>query len=154
MLLSMHPDISYLSGDLESPDAMVRLDLTQIELPDRRFDLVLCSHVLEHIPDDEKAMREMYRVTKPGGPAIIQVPLYGPTTYEDSSILTEEGRQKAFGQRDHVRKYGEDIVARLERAGFAVVAQRPVELVPPDLRDFMGLKNQIILECRRPGEAG
>lgn len=152
-LLSMHPDISYLSGDLESRDAMARLDLTQLELPEKRFHLVLCSHVLERIPDDEKAMREMYRVTAPGGYVIIQVPLYGPTTYEDPSIVTYEERLRAFGQRDHVRKYGEDIVIRLGKAGFVVVARQTVELVPPDLKDFMGLRNQIIMECQRPIKA-
>jgi len=99
------------------------LDLTAIDAPDQSFDVVLASHVLEHIPDDGCAMREIRRVLAPGGWAFLVVP-FDPdrqVTYEDPSITTEEGRKAAFGQEDHVRWYaGEDFEKRLERAGFSV----------------------------------
>lgn len=114
------PGVDYLSVDLESPLAMVRLDLTKISYEDGCFDLIYCSHVLEHIPDDRKAMAKLHRVLRPGGWALIQVPVFGETTYEDFSITTPEDRLRHFGQEDHVRKYGHDITERLRSAGFAV----------------------------------
>jgi SAM-dependent methyltransferase len=117
----------YLSIDLDGP-AMRRMDLTALDLPDASKTLVWCSHVLEHIPDDRKAMREMWRVLRPGGLAVIQVPLRGPTTYEDSSITTPQERRKAFMQEDHVRIYGMDVAGRLQQAGFTVDARSALHL--------------------------
>ena len=102
---------------------MVQLDLTEIGYPEASFDVIVCAHVLEHIPSDVKAMKEMFRVLSPGGLVVVQVPLYGQTTYEDFSITSERGRLAAFGQRDHVRKYGLDLQNRLAGAGFHV---RPI----------------------------
>lgn len=117
----------YVCGDLEpgrydyyaNP---IHLDLLDINFPDNSFDLILCCHILEHIPDDAKAMREIYRVIAPGGIAILQVPVSKKLdkTYEDFSYRTAEERLASFGQRDHVRIYGMDYTERLIKAGFSV----------------------------------
>ncbi|HVF09405.1 MAG TPA: methyltransferase domain-containing protein [Abditibacteriaceae bacterium] len=121
-LLQSFPDVEYLSADLESPLAMVKMDVADIQFPDNSFDVILCYHVLEHVPDDVQAMRELYRVLKPGGWAILQSPLEleRAATYEDSSITAPHEREQAFGQRDHVRLYGRDYKDRLEKAGWTV----------------------------------
>jgi SAM-dependent methyltransferase len=100
-----------------------KADITSIPFENNYFDVVLCNHVLEHIPDDRKAMSEMYRVMKPGGWSILQVPIdYNrPSTYEDFTITTPAEREKAFGQTDHVRWYGRDYLNRLESVGYKVV---------------------------------
>jgi SAM-dependent methyltransferase len=104
------------------PAGTQNVDLTSMPYPDEKFDAVLCVHVLEHIPDDHIAMREIYRVLKSNGWAIIQVPLdkNRKETYEDFSITDPKEREKAFGQFDHVRWYGLDYKNRLEAAGFEV----------------------------------
>ncbi len=116
------PSIEYITADLMMEDVSVKIDLTDIQLPDARFDGIICSHVLEHIPNDALAMREMRRVLKPGGWAILQVPIslsFG-ATYEDFSITDPQDRERAFGQNDHVRIYAMDYVDRLKSAEFAV----------------------------------
>lgn len=144
-ILSHVPGVSYLSADLSGKGVMVQMDLTDIQYSGASFDLIVCSHVLEHIPDDSKAMAEMFRVLSPGGVALIQVPLYGDSTYEDFSITSEEGRLAAFGQKDHVRKYGSDIDGRLRGAGFDV---RSVVLPgDADLCYKLGLKKTPLFEC-------
>lgn len=115
-------NLEYISADLDSSLAMVKMDITSIQFEDNTFDVVLCSHVLEHVLDDQKAMRELFRVLKPGGWAILQSPL-DPTrdkTFEDFNIVSPDDREKAFGQSDHVRIYGRDYKDRLEAAGFTV----------------------------------
>jgi len=112
---------NYITADLESPLAKVKLDVLQMPFAESEFDVVFCNHVMEHVSDDLLAMHEIYRVLAPGGWGIIQVPLFYPlseTTYEDSSIITPAEREKAFGQDDHVRKYGKDYINRLQSAGF------------------------------------
>jgi hypothetical protein len=120
--LQQHPYINYVSGDLFSRDVMINLDLTKIPYPDRCFDVIYASHVLEHIPDDQIAMKELVRVLKPDGWAILQVPIdmTREVTYEDFSIVTPAEREKAFGQPNHVRIYGRDYRERLKKAGFCV----------------------------------
>ena len=110
----------YITADIESPLAKVKMDIHQIPFPDNHFDAVLCNHVLEHVADDIKAMSEIHRVLKPGGWAIMQVPFFSPipeTTYEDTSITNPRDREKAFGQDDHVRMFGKDYAQRIARAG-------------------------------------
>lgn len=112
---------NYITADLYSPDAMVKMDITNIQYPERSFDVVICNHVLEHVSDDLKAMREFYRILKEDGWAVLLVPVADmEKTYEDFTITTEVGRLKAFGQEDHVRKYGRDYTERLKSAGFKV----------------------------------
>jgi SAM-dependent methyltransferase len=118
---SKTPHVDYLSADLNDPRAMVRMDITAIPEADNTFDAIYCSHVLEHIPDDRKAMSELLRVLKPGGWAILQVPVEDrDATFEDWSVQTPEERERAFGQNDHVRIYGRDYQERLRMAGFQV----------------------------------
>lgn len=114
---------NYLTADLYNPSAKIKMDITDIKENDEVFDIIICNHVLEHVIDDRKAMREFYRVLKRGGWAILNVPVInGEKTYEDFSINTEEGRLKAFGQGDHVRAYGRDYIDRLREVGFKVSA--------------------------------
>lgn len=112
---------NYLTADIESPLAKVKLDVLQMPFAEAEFEVVFCNHVMEHVSDDLQAMREIYRVLKPGGWGIIQVPLFYPLpeiTYEDTSIVAPAAREKAFGQDDHVRLYGKDYLTRLRTAGF------------------------------------
>lgn len=110
--------LRYTTTDLMMPGVDVRASLTDLPLSTNTYDLIYCSNVLEHIPDDAAAMRELFRVLKPGGLAIIQVPVQGETTLEDPTVTTPEERDRLFGQPDHVRFYGRDIKGRLESAGF------------------------------------
>jgi ubiquinone/menaquinone biosynthesis C-methylase UbiE len=110
----------YITADIESPLAKVKMDIHQIPFPENHFDVVLCNHVLEHVKDDIKAMSEINRVLKPGGWAIMQVPFFSPipeVTYEDVSITNSREREKAFGQDDHVRMFGKDYAKRIQRSG-------------------------------------
>ena len=109
----------YLSIDKYGP-AMQQMDLVSLELPDKSFDFVWCSHVLEHIEADQDAINEIHRVLAPGGVLLAQVPIWRIVTYEDKSIQSEDDRLREFYQRDHVRLYGLDIVSRFQKAGFDV----------------------------------
>ena len=110
----------YITADLYK-NAMVKMDITDIQEPDESFDAVICNHVLEHVHDDKKAMNEFYRILKKEGWAILLVPIANmDRTYEDPSIKTDGARFWAFGQNDHVRKYGKDYIDRLKSAGFTV----------------------------------
>lgn len=119
----------YLSVDLFA-EAMAKMDITALDLPDESKSLIWISHVLEHVPDDAAAISEMYRVLKPGGAAVVQVPVWRETTYEDFSITDPQERIKHFYQADHVRLYGMDIVERFEQGGFEVEVHRAQDLGP------------------------
>lgn len=142
-------DVNYISGDLLMPEAMVRLDLTDMQFWDEKFDLILCSHILEHIPDDRKAMSEMFRVLRKGGFLLVMVPTFGTETYEDFSIVDPVERRKHFGQEDHVRKYGLDIVTRLGGAGFKTKIWPQAEEVSKEILEFTSSARRIIFECRK-----
>ncbi len=144
----------YLSADLASPRAMVKMDITDIQYPDDAFDVIYCSHVLEHVPDDHKAMRELHRVLKPDGWAILLVPIREKVTQEDLSITDPEERTRLYGQHDHVRQYGADYVDRLRAAGFTVNVTRSKELYSAAERIRMGLLGQSIYYCTKEGGAG
>lgn len=115
-------NLDYLSIDLESPLAMKKMDITQLALPDASFDVIFCNHVFEHIPADRQAMRELRRVLKPGGFAILQTPvdLNRAVTDEDPSISDPEERLSRFGQVDHIRVYGRDFFDRLRETGWTI----------------------------------
>ena len=119
----LQSNLNYLTGDLVSPLADMHFDLHSIPLEDNRFDVVFCNHVLEHVDDALQCMKELYRVMKPGGWGIMQVPLdmSREATYEDPSIVTPEEREKHFWQKDHVRLFGQDYTEWLRKAGFTVV---------------------------------
>ncbi|MFN5910129.1 MAG: class I SAM-dependent methyltransferase [Bacteroidota bacterium] len=115
-------NIAYLTGDLVSPLADLHFDLHDIPLEDDRFDVVFCNHVLEHVADANKCMRELFRVMSPGGWGIMQVPqdFTRETTLEDPAIQSPEDREKYYWQKDHVRLFGRDYPEWLRRAGFTV----------------------------------
>lgn len=114
--------LDYTTTDLNSPLADVKADICNLPFDDNTYDIIFCNHVLEHIPDDTKAMQELYRVLKPGGMGIFQIPqdLSRATTFEDNTITDKAERAKIFGQYDHVRVYGRDYFDKLRRIGFNV----------------------------------
>ena len=115
-------NLNYLTGDLVSPIADIHFDLHDIPLEDNRFDVVFCNHVLEHVEDANQCIKELYRVMKPGGWGIMQVPLdyTREITYEDPSITSPEEREKHFWQKDHVRLFGNDYPEWFKKVGFEV----------------------------------
>lgn len=119
--LKYREGIKYHEGFYYSKDISI-IDIRELDYGDNTYDVIFCNHVLEHIPEDMKAMKELYRVLKPNGWAILQVPISKllKKTYEDLSITSEKEREKHFGQFDHVRIYGADYTERLKAAGFEV----------------------------------
>lgn len=115
-------NIDYTTTDLNSPLADVKADICNLPFADNAFDVILCNHVLEHIPNDIQAMHELYRVMKPGGWGIFQIPqdLKRDRTFEDDSITDPKERARIFGQYDHVRIYGRDYFDKLRSVGFTV----------------------------------
>ena len=115
-------NLTYITTDLYSPLADVKADLCALPFEDNSFDVIFCNHVLEHIPDDAQAMRELYRVMKKGGWGIFQVPqdINRAYTFEDDTIIDPAERTRIFGQYDHVRVYGLDYFDRLRQVGFEV----------------------------------
>ena len=124
----------YITADLESPLAKVKMDVLAIPFPDNSFDVIFCNHTLEHVTDDIKAMQELHRVLKPTGWGIIQSPInYSrETTYEDDSITEPDERAKHFGQHDHLREYGKDYAQRLQEGGFQVEEDSYVKTFSPE----------------------
>ena len=141
----------YLSADLSSPRAMEKLDITDIPYPDETFDVIYCSHVLEHVLDDRRAMREFCRVMKDIGWAILLVPITSEKTFEDSSIVAPAERLRVFGQKDHVRRYGPDYVDRLRDAGFTVHITKVKDLVDSGGAKQMGLTpaSGVVFRCTK-----
>ncbi|WP_338357284.1 class I SAM-dependent methyltransferase [Yeosuana marina] len=115
-------NLDYVTTDLNSPLADVKADICNLPFKENEFDIIFCNHVLEHIPDDTKAMQELYRVLKPGGFGVFQIPqdLNREKTFEDNSITDKKERAKIFGQYDHVRIYGRDYFDKLRSVGFKV----------------------------------
>jgi SAM-dependent methyltransferase len=138
-MFRQHLGDNYLTADLFDPRAMVKMDITNINYPDQSFDVIYCSHVLEHIQDDRKAMREFYRTLKSNGWAILLVPITTEVTFEDPAITEPAERLRVFGQEDHVRSYGKDYADRLRDAGFHVKVTRVDDLVQSDDKRRMGL---------------
>ena len=115
-------NLDYTTTDLNSPLADVKADICDLPFEDDSYDVIFCNHVLEHIPDDTKAMQELYRILKPSGMAILQIPqdLQRADTFEDNSITDRNERAAIFGQYDHVRIYGRDYFDKLRTIGFKV----------------------------------
>lgn len=115
-------NLDYITTDLNSPLADVKADICDLPFDSDTYDVIFCNHVLEHIPDDRQAMQELYRVLKPGGMAILQIPqdLKREKTFEDDSITDRRERAEIFGQYDHVRVYGKDYFEKLRKIGFTV----------------------------------
>jgi len=146
-------NLSYTTGDIESPIADVKMDIKQIPFNENQFDVIICNHVLEHIDDEQKALKEILRVLKPNGWAILQVPInYSlETTFEDNSIVSAKDREKYFGQYDHVRFHGKDYPKRLENAGFIVKQEEYVkEFSPYLIQKYRLSPNEIIYISVKP----
>ena len=144
----------YITADIESPLAKVKMDIHAIPFPADQFAVVLCNHVLEHVADDIKAMREINRVLKPGGWAILQVPFFHPIpqiTEEDPTITDPREREKAYGQDDHVRKFGHDYADRINRSGLVAHAIPFAAELAPGLADRYGLMKGEILYVATKG---
>jgi SAM-dependent methyltransferase len=141
----------YLSADIEASAAMVQMDISDIRYPDESFDIVYCSHVLEHVPDDRRAMRELHRVLRNDGWAIIDVPIMLERTIEDPSLTDPSERTRRFGQPDHVRAYGTDYLDRLREAGFVVSARTVGDIVRQDDIQRFGLlrMKQKVFHCTK-----
>ena len=155
--LEQVPGLRYVTSDLDIDPIHptdLRLDVTNLELPDAAFDAVICSHVLEHVPDDAAAMRELRRVTAPGGFTLVMVPLAldRASTYEDAAITAPEDRRREFLQHDHVRLYARDITVRLSAPGFAVeTVDLAAELGPEGAARHGLLASDLIFLCRPVG---
>ena len=143
-------NLDYTTTDLFSPLADVKADICNLPFEDNSYDVILCNHVLEHIPDDTKAMQELYRVLKPGGMGIFQIPqdLARTKTFSDDSITDEKERAKIFGQYDHVRIYGRDYFDKLRAIGFEVIEENYTAKISPELVEKYCLaKGEIIPVC-------
>jgi SAM-dependent methyltransferase len=134
-------NLDYITADLESPLAKVKMDVHDIPFEDNTFDAVFCNHTLEHVDDDIRALTELHRVLKQGGWGIIQSPIniQRKETYEDPSVTSEKEREIHFGQKDHVREYGLDYPLRLEKAGFKVNIDKSIEQMDPEEIQRYGL---------------
>lgn len=141
----------YVTADLESPLAKVKMDIQRIPFPDDSFDVIFCNHILEHVEDDRLALREMFRVMRPGGWGILLSPVNyeREVTYEDPSITDEAGRERAFGQKDHVRDYGRDYPDRLAEAGFSVESIDYAATLAPEEVARYALRHEIVYLVRK-----
>lgn len=146
-------NLDYTTTDLNSPLADVEADICNLPFEDNSFDIIFCNHVLEHIPDDTKAMQELYRVLKSGGMGIFQIPqdLSRKTTFEDDSITDKKERAKIFGQYDHVRVYGRDYFDKLRSIGFKVdEVDYTTKLPEEDIAKYCLAKGEIIPVAHKP----
>lgn len=144
--------LNYVTTDLNSPLAAVKADICNLPFKDSEFDVILCNHVLEHIPDDTKAMQELYRVLKPGGLGIFQIPqdLNREHTFEDNSITDKKERTRIFGQYDHVRVYGKDYFNKLRSVGFRVKEiNYTQQLSPEEVEKYRLAKGEILPVCSK-----
>ena len=143
-------NIQYITTDLLSPLADVKADICNLPFKDNEYDVIFCNHVLEHIPDDTKAMQELFRVLKPGGMGIFQIPqdLSRAVTFSDDSITNQKERAAIFGQYDHVRVYGRDYFDKLRSIGFKVIEEDYTAKLSPELVEKYCLaKGEIIPVC-------
>jgi SAM-dependent methyltransferase len=143
-------NLEYITSDLESPIADVKADICDLPFEDNEFDVVFCNHVLEHIPNDTKAMQELHRVLNTGGFGIFQIPqdLNREITFEDDSITDRKERAKIFGQYDHVRVYGRDYFNKLRSIGFKVdEVDFTKKIALEKLERFALMKGEILPVC-------
>ena len=145
------PNLDYITADLESPLAKVKMDVHDIPFPENSFDVIFCNHVLEHVENDLKVCAEFNRVLKPTGWGIIQSPIYElEKTLEDPSITDPAERERLFGQRDHVRKYGKDYAERLRKSGIAIEENHFEEKLPKETVEKYALPpKEVIFLCRK-----
>jgi len=146
-------NIEYITADIESPLAKVKMDIHAIPFAENTFDVAVCNHVMEHVDDYVKATSELHRVLKPGGWAIIQSPqdLSRATTYEDASITDPREREKHFWQNDHLRLFGRDYAQELAKGSFDVKEDRFVldDLSKDEVKRFALPAEEIIYFCKK-----
>jgi SAM-dependent methyltransferase len=145
-------NLDYTTSDLNSPLADVKADICNLPFKENSFDVILCNHVLEHIPDDTKSMQELYRVLKPGGWGVFQIPqdLNREVTFEDNSITDKKERAEIFGQYDHVRIYGRDYFDKLRSVGFEVTeVDYTKQLKEIDVKKYALAQGEIIPLVRK-----
>ena len=145
-------NLDYTTTDLKSPLADVKADICNLPFKDNEFDYIFCNHVLEHIPDDTKAMSELFRVLAPNGIGIFQIPqdLSREVTFEDHIITDPKERAKIFGQYDHVRVYGRDYFEKLRKNGFDVTAvDYTKKLSKEEIEQYRLAQGELIPVCRK-----
>ena len=148
-----NPNFQYITADLYSPLADVKMDIHNIPFEDNYFDLVLCNHVLEHVEDDILALKEIKRVLKKNGFGIVMIPFYNPipeTTFQDNSIVSSKDREKHYGQSDHLRKYGNDFKIRFESSGLHIDLIKPEKfLKTSEITKHGIIKSDIIISVSK-----
>jgi SAM-dependent methyltransferase len=145
-------NLTYTTTDLNSPIADVKADICDLPFKDNSFDFIICNHVLEHIPDDIKAMQELYRVLAPSGTAIVQVPYDAKReiTFEDNTITDQSERTRIFGQYDHLRVYGMDYFKKLSSIGFNVNALNYTSSISSDdIERYRLCKGELLPVCKK-----
>ena len=145
-------NLTYTTTDLNSPIADVKADICDLPFKDNSFDFIICNHVLEHIPDDIKAMQELYRVLAPSGTAILQVPYDAKReiTFEDNTITDQSERTRIFGQYDHLRVYGMDYFKKLSSIGFNVNALDYTSgISSDDIERYRLCKGELLPVCKK-----
>ncbi|MDB4175049.1 methyltransferase domain-containing protein [Flavobacteriaceae bacterium] len=145
-------NLTYTTTDLNSPIADVKADICDLPFKDNSFDFIICNHVLEHIPDDTKAMQELYRVLAPSGTAIVQVPYDAKReiTFEDNTITDQSERTRIFGQYDHLRVYGMDYFKKLSSIGFEVNAlDYTSSMTSDDIERYRLCKGELLPVCKK-----
>jgi SAM-dependent methyltransferase len=146
-------NLDYITGDLLSPIADMHFDLHDIPLEDNQYEVIFCNHVMEHVKDDLRCMQELYRIMKPGGWGIMQVPIDSSrtTTYEDETITSPAEREKHFWQYDHVRLYGLNYPDRLREAGFQVeTIDYKKELSEEQFERYRLMKSELLYVVSKP----
>ena len=145
-------NLTYTTTDLNSPIADVKADICDLPFKDNSFDFIICNHVLEHIPDDTKAIQELYRVLAPSGTAILQVPYDAKReiTFEDNTITDQSERTRIFGQYDHLRVYGMDYFKKLSSIGFNVNALDYTSgISSDDIERYRLCKGELLPVCKK-----
>lgn len=145
-------NLTYTTTDLNSPIADVKADICDLPFKDNSFDFIICNHVLEHIPDDTKAMQELYRVLAPSGTAVVQVPYDAKReiTFEDNTITDQSERTRIFGQYDHLRVYGMDYFKKLSSIGFNVNALDYTSgISSDDIERYRLCKGELLPVCKK-----
>jgi hypothetical protein len=144
----------HVSADLHNPEVRIRLDVQHMPLADASYDAIYCSHVLEHVEDDLRALGEFYRVLRPGGVALVQVPIIRDLTFRDPAITTRKGRLDAYGQVDHEIAYGRDFPDRVRGCGFDVRTLAAASYLAEEERRRADIApDECLFLCRRPHDA-
>lgn len=142
--------LTYITADLLRKDVTINMDVTNIQFINEVVDVIMCSHVLEHVSDDRRALSEFYRILKPGAWAVILVPIIATVTFEDNTITDPVDRRRLYGQEDHVRAYGLDFAQRLIDAGFVVDTYKPEDELSQTEMKLYGIRlEDTVFLCRK-----